>query len=99
MAEQRADPVEARQIVITGLVQGIGYRWSMVEAARNFGVTGWVRNRRDGSVEACLCGDGEAVARLVAWARRGPPGASVEHVHVELAEAQDFSGFELRPTD
>jgi acylphosphatase len=90
--------VEARHIVITGQVQGIGYRWSMVARADELGVTGWVRNRRDGSVEASLCGDGEDVARLIAWAHRGPLGASVEHVHVELAEAQQFSGFEQRPT-
>jgi acylphosphatase len=90
--------MEARHIVITGQVQGIGYRWSMTASADELCVTGWVRNCRDGSVEACLCGEGEAVARLMAWARRGPPGATVEHIHVELAEAQDFSGFELRPT-
>jgi acylphosphatase len=90
--------VEARHIVVTGQVQGMGYRWSMVARANEIGVSGWVRNRRDGSVEACLCGEGEAVARLIAWARRGPAGASVEHVHVELAQVQDFSGFEQRPT-
>lgn len=90
--------MEARHIVIAGQVQGIGYRWSMVTRADELGVTGWVRNRHDGSVEACLYGDGEAVARIIAWAHHGPPGASVEHVYVELSEVQDFSGFEQRPT-
>jgi acylphosphatase len=78
--------------MISGQVQGVGYRWNMVAAARGFGVTGWVRNRRDGSVEACLCGDSEAVASLIAWARHGPPGARVEHVHVELADSADCAG-------
>ena len=90
--------METRHIIVTGSVQGIGYRWSMVAAADELGVTGWVRNRRDSSVEACLCGDGEAVARLIAWARRGPPSARVDHLHVELAEAQRFYGYEQRPT-
>jgi acylphosphatase len=90
--------MEARHLIITGQVQGIGYRWSMIASAEELGVTGWVRNRRDGSVEAHVCGHGEAIARVIAWARLGPPGAQVDHIHVELAEALDFSGFELRPT-
>jgi acylphosphatase len=90
--------MEARRLVVTGQVQGIGYRWSMVATAREIGITGWVRNCRDGSVEAYLCGASEAVARLIAWARHGPPGATVEQVRVEYAETQHFSGFEQRPT-
>jgi acylphosphatase len=89
---------EARRLVITGQVQGIGYRWSMVAAAEEFGITGWVRNRRDGSVEATVCGADEAIARIMVWAQRGPPGARVEHVAIELAETGDFSGFEQLPT-
>ena len=74
---------EARRIVITGSVQGVGYRWNMVQQAQRLGLTGWVRNRRDGSVEAVACGGDEELAALIAWSRIGPTGAQVKQVHVE----------------
>jgi acylphosphatase len=89
--------MEVRHLVITGLVQGIGYRYSMAAAARRFNVTGWVRNRRDGSVEAVVAGNAEAVAAIIDWARRGPAGAEVAHVAVELGEGE-FKDFDQRPT-
>ncbi|HWU83929.1 MAG TPA: acylphosphatase [Rhodocyclaceae bacterium] len=82
-----------RRLVITGRVQGVFYRASMVEAAQALGVSGWVRNRQDGTVEAVVHGDSEAVARLIGWARRGPPAAQVTQVLVELTEEEDFSDF------
>lgn len=85
--------MEVRRLVITGLVQGVGYRYSMVAAARRFDVTGWVRNRRDGSVEAMIAGHPEAIAAMIAWAHHGPGGAEVAHVAVELGEGR-FDGFE-----
>jgi len=88
---------EARHLIITGLVQGVGYRYSMVREAQRLGVTGWVRNRSDGSVEAVIEGAPEALAAMLNWARRGPSGAEVEHVEVELAEG-GYSSFEQRPT-
>jgi acylphosphatase len=72
----------ARHLVIRGRVQGVGYRFSMVGAAEAAGVKGWVRNRRDGSVEALVQGNGAAVLAIVAWSERGPPGAQVSDVEV-----------------
>jgi acylphosphatase len=88
---------EVRHLVITGMVQGVGYRYCMAAAARRLDVTGWVRNRRDGSVEAMVAGSVEAVAAMIDWARRGPAGAEVTHVAVELGTGE-FSNFEQWPT-
>jgi acylphosphatase len=89
----------ARHLQITGRVQGVGFRYSMQSEATRIGVHGWVRNRRDGSVEALLQGSEEAIAALTGWARRGPPGARVEGVRVSNADAdENLASFEQRPT-
>jgi acylphosphatase len=72
--------VVTRHLVIRGRVQGVWYRESMRQEAERLGVTGWVRNRRDGSVEAMIQGDEAAVAALLRWAWQGPPAASVSQV-------------------
>lgn len=87
-----------RHLVIVGSVQGVGFRYAMGRKAREFGVTGWVRNRSDGSVEAVVQGNPEAVARIVAWARDGPPQAVVDRVEVEPDEGT-FERFETRPSE
>jgi acylphosphatase len=69
-----------RHIFIEGRVQGVGFRWSLKEKARELGIEAWVRNRDDGSVEALVRGSVEAVNRLTVWAHRGPPGARVDRV-------------------
>lgn len=89
--------MEVRRLIVTGYVQGIGYRYSMVMAARRLGITGWVRNRRNGSVEAMIEGSPEAVAAMIDWARHGPSGAEVEHVEVELGSGA-FSDFTQEAT-
>jgi acylphosphatase len=87
----------AKHLTISGRVQGVGYRMTMVDEARRLGVGGWVRNRRDGTVEAVVDGDSSAVAAIIAWARRGPRGAVVTDVAVGETDGT-FSGFESLPT-
>ena len=88
----------ARHLVIHGRVQGVFYRGWTVETARALGLCGWVRNRRDGAVEAVVQGDGEAVEQFIALAREGPPAASVERIDVRELETAALSGFEQRGT-
>jgi acylphosphatase len=82
---------------IHGQVQGIGYRNSMLAQAVAIGVTGWVRNRRDGTVEAMVAGTPEAVRQITDWARHGPRGALVTDVRIETGEGS-FGSFEQLPT-
>ena len=80
-----------RHVVIRGRVQGVGYRvWTEV-AALERGLEGWVRNRRDGSVEAVLGGAEDDVAAMIAECRRGPPGARVEAIDQREATADEIA--------
>ncbi|NJD35470.1 MAG: acylphosphatase [Betaproteobacteria bacterium] len=88
---------EVRRLIISGIVQGVGFRYSMLAQARLLGVTGWVRNRRDGSVEAMIAGDAVQIEAMLAWSRIGPAGAVVDAVMVETASG-NFADFELRPS-
>ena len=87
-----------RHLNIFGQVQGVGFRYRFMEQAQGLGVSGWVRNRRGGSVEAMIAGTPEAVEALTAWTRRGPAAARVERVEVSETGGT-FVGFELRPTE
>jgi acylphosphatase len=69
-----------RRLRIEGRVQGVGFRWSLTNKARELDLDVRVRNRDDGSVEALVSGPIEAVDRLTVWARRGPPGARVDRI-------------------
>jgi acylphosphatase len=85
---------------VEGHVQGVGYREACVQRAQALGVTGWVRNRRDGSVEVLAHGTPVALARLQDWLHEGPPLARVERVSATPIDTAPTSttGFERRPT-
>jgi acylphosphatase len=87
----------AKHLIIHGRVQGVGFRESMRWEAERLGVTGWVRNRRDGTVEAVVDGSAESIAQIVRWAYRGPPAAKVTQVAVSETDGP-FATFEWRPT-
>lgn len=91
-----------RRLTIQGRVQGVGFRWSLSAQAQALGLVGWVRNRRDGSVEALVCGTHEAVHALTSWADQGPPSARVERVLCNdepgTGDEDALTGFAQRPT-
>jgi acylphosphatase len=84
-----------RRVVVHGFVQGVFFRDTVRRRADAAGVSGWVRNNRNGTVEAVLEGDGEAVERLVAFCRRGPRGAQVERIEVFEEEPEGLAGFRV----
>jgi acylphosphatase len=86
-----------RRLRIHGVVQGVGFRYSLHREAVRLELAGWVRNRRDGTVEAVVAGPAPAVEALVAWAHRGPPSARVDRVEVQPDEGR-FTAFEQHPT-
>lgn len=90
----------SKQLRIEGRVQGVGYRASFAERAVALGLSGWVRNRLDGSVEAGVDGEAQAIEAIVTWAKRGPPAAKVSNVTVEDTGAQASSDgvFKILPT-
>ena len=93
--------MRTRQIRVNGRVQGVGFRYALRDEARGLGVTGWVRNCADGSVEALLQGETPAVEALVRWARRGPRAARVETLAETEPEPQfdrAYTGFDIWPT-
>lgn len=88
----------AKRLLIAGLVQGVGYRASFERQAVALGLRGWVRNRRDGAVEAEVDGDAAALDAIITWARKGPPASRVDHVAVEEAATAGEDGFRILPT-
>jgi acylphosphatase len=90
--------VRARRLLIEGRVQGVGYRDWLVREAGRLGLSGWVRNRVDGRVEAMVAGDEPAVQALLTACRRGPLLARVERIEESFAEMPEEEGFRRRPT-
>jgi acylphosphatase len=85
-----------KRVVVHGRVQGVFFRDSARRLAQQHGVTGWVRNTRDGTVEAVFEGAPDAVERLVAFCERGPRGAEVVQVDTRDEEPEGLSGFTIR---
>lgn len=82
-----------RRVIVYGRVQGVFFRDSTRRKASDRGVSGWARNRSDGSVEAVFEGDPDEVEQLVGFCRTGPSGASVERVECFEEEPENLSGF------
>ncbi|MBI1276164.1 acylphosphatase [bacterium] len=86
-------------LIITGRVQGVGYRAWMAATARQLGITGWVRNRREGTVEAVISGEEKQLDDLLAACQDGPPAARVEHIDVATSTAPAPDAFMTLPTE
>lgn len=84
------------RVVVHGRVQGVWFRQSCRRLAADLDLTGWVRNRTDGTVEALFEGPVDAVARAVAWCRSGPPAAVVTDIEVTEAAPSGLDGFAVR---
>lgn len=83
-------------VVISGYVQGVGFRWNTRHKAQELGLTGWVKNRWDGQVEAVFEGPEPAVREAVAWCRHGDRPAKVDHVEVTYKDATgEFKNFKV----
>jgi acylphosphatase len=93
---QMPDDYVRRRVTVRGAVQGVWFRHSTRERASAHGVTGWVRNRPDGAVEAVLEGRPEAVEQVVRFLHTGPPRARVEDVAVEAEPPEGLAGFAIR---
>ena len=85
--------MNAKRLVITGRVQGTGYRAWMVHKATQLGISGWVRNRSDGTVEALIAGEIAAVEELARACRRGPRMAEVSSIDEDMADPPEGYGF------
>jgi len=84
-----------RRVLISGRVQGVGFRWSCKRVADSLGVSGWCRNLTDGRVEAVFEGDSKAVEQALSWSRGGPPSAIVTSVDVTPETPEGLRGFGL----
>lgn len=89
--------MSARLVRVAGRVQGVGYRAWLAREAERHGISGWVRNRTDGTVEALLAGEEDALRELLMLCRRGPALALVKSIEEQFAEAPPEPGFILRP--
>lgn len=95
MQNQSPSPVRVR-VFVSGVVQGVGYRYSTARQAKYLGLGGWVRNLPDGRVEAVFEGDKKAIESAIDWCRSGPIGAAVSEVNWEYEQPEGDRTFEIR---
>lgn len=96
MSEERKAKIVRARVLVTGVVQGVGFRYATAGEARRLGLTGWVRNTSDGRVEILAEGQTDRIGQLVAWCRIGPSGARVSEVE-RRDESPDgtMAGFQI----
>ncbi len=83
-------------VIVYGIVQGVGYRYSTYRKALQLGLTGWVRNKNDGSVEAMFEGPYEKLEEMLSWCRNGPPFAHVSDIQIQWEEGdKKYTNFEI----
>lgn len=83
-------------VLVSGRVQGVGYRMSTYKAAETLGINGWVRNLPDGRVEAVFEGSSELLEEMIRWCHKGPKMAIVQEVKVEYEDPEGIQGFHTR---
>jgi acylphosphatase len=93
-----ADDTRTVRVQIQGRVQGVGFRYWTEATATRLGLSGWVRNRRDGSVEAVLSGPADAVAEMLDLCRQGPTSSRVDHIDIAKDDDPPPTGFDVMPS-
>lgn len=83
-------------VFVSGIVQGVGYRFATLDAAKQMGVSGWVRNLPDNRVEAVFEGTKAAIENMIRWCHEGPPAAVVKDVVVEYEEPKGIQEFQIK---
>lgn len=94
--EQGSQELRRAHVKVAGRVQGVGFRWEVRSRASSLGLSGWVRNRADGTVEAVFEGPRDRVELLLHWCRRGPSVAYVDEIEVEWEAPAGEHGFRIR---
>lgn len=88
--------MQRRRVIVHGRVQGVGFRWSTQDEATRRGITGWVANRDDDTVQVVIEGETAAIDAMIDWLRRGPRAARVAGLDITVEEPEGLSGFDVR---
>lgn len=93
--QSKSSAITRAHVLISGKVQGVGYRFSTLEVALKFGVNGWVKNLSDGRVEAVFEGSQETIEKMIKWCNKGPTSAVVKDVTAKYEQPEGIEGFEI----